>query len=978
MALPAADALFPTDPPAAPAPAAKPSAASLFPTAPAAPPKPAAAELFPHPPAAPAKPAGKSLRDRARDAVTGGITGSKLGTEVWDRNVGDAARAAQKDVQTGHPVKGAGRAAQAALGALNVIPDAAIEDPIAWAESKVPAYKVGPGGKLTRRAPEDVRAQARGGVGMALGGARAAGARAAGALEGVRGVHPEPIFHDPAGQNAAAVKAGPQPIRPPKPKAADLFPHAAPAKPAAEALFPVEKGGRPKVAAAAREHVAPDELHAPEPHEHGAGPVVGTEADPVERLDNAFYRLQGHATADKVEAKQFLERLPAEFKAPGVQEELYHAIEAKLANPKAQIPEHLKPAFEAMTPWYREQTDIANRLRERGLTDQQLDDLELYDHDQGYVARRVQGHTPIMDEIVGDKPRDPIMGGRSLFKTSQAQKQRTGGFIATDKNGVEHFYRGKVPETDIKDRPWKSQRQATTKEIEANTDLRYHKNALANTVDNVLRLRRVERNLQVLDETTNQLKEAGLAHQVEWHYRQTGDDGKPTGPWIRGQANERAPSHFVEVHSIPQLKGWKFDPKVANVLKDYHPEPGQPLWEVLGKVNRMLTASLFITPVPHAANVMAHWAVGRGWDWINPRGYQRLMRTSTQAAKEVLTLGPKYRQMLREGSALLYGDTTTKDFHKLLLDKAGREVTEDPKALATLAKAAGMPVAVVKAAYGASNKMLWAIGDFFMLQRQLELEQAGMSARKAIKEAERDIPNYRVPPEVFKQRWISQAIQNPNVLMFGRYKYGQLRAWGEMFKDLGNYKNPKAQVEALGKFVAAMTISQVLYPLMDQAVQHATGNKDARMHRAGPFSLTDSATQAATGQKDLAMALSSFLNISPLASEGVDLKENHDFFGRPIRTPGAPAWFQGAEAGKYLGESALYPVQLGVEALQGKDGAERAGGKLVGVDVPPPGSKEQAAAYRAKDKRKGARAVGRFKERLADGRLGEAIDKMGR
>ena len=691
---------------------------------------------------------------------------------------------------------------------------------------------------------------------------------------------------------------------------------------------------------------------------HDTG-IVGAEKDPLVRADNALYRLGGHATADKIEAKKFLKALPKEITDPKVQERLYHAIEAKLADPKAEIPHDLKGAFKAMEPWYKEQTAIINRLRARG-----DEALEPYLEDQGYVSRRVQGKSPGLDPLdPTERPKDPILGGRaSLAKTTGAMKSRK-FLVLDDGKGKRTFLPpDKVPKEwkagmDVRGPSGKpaTLKQATTAEIEANTEVRYHKNATVNTVDNVLRLRRVERNLQVLDQLTSGMKDERLAHHDEWFHK------NEAGETVVRRANTERPAGFVELPHIPQLKGWSFDPKVAEVLKDYRPGPEEPIDGVIAKINRTLTASLFITPVPHALNVGAHWAVGRGWDWAKPTGYARLMKTGSRAMGEVLGMGPKYRQMLREGSGLLYGDTQTRDFYQLMMQKAAGEIVGDRKAYEALRDSLGIkgltPRSIGQAIYSASNKALWFMSDVFMMQRQLELESKGLSTREAIRQAEVDIPNYRVPPRVLGSRELKQALTDGRLVMFGRYKYGQMKAWGSMFRDL--YKgSPAEKREALGKFLVAAIISQGVYPIADKAVQLASGNKDARMKRSGPFSLTDSGSRLEQGQIGWAQAVSSFISPAPGLETGLELLNNRDLFsGRPIIEPESTPAGKAAQGAEFAA-GAFYPAQLGMETLK-PGGPAAAAGKLVGLDLPPEGRE----GAQAKSKKYAARqARGREKK----------------
>jgi hypothetical protein len=693
-------------------------------------------------------------------------------------------------------------------------------------------------------------------------------------------------------------------------------PVAATAKPAPDLS---EFMGKPKA--------APDlssfmEAPKPKASEHVAGPVVGAETDPVERVDNALYRLGGHATADRIELAQAIKAMPEEVRDPKIQEELYHAIEQKMVDPNAVIPEHLQPAMDAMRPYYEEQTSLINKIRARGDPE-----LEPYLEDQGYVARRVKGQSPLMDSGPGAQPKDPILGKRSLVSKAQAQKQRTAGFMVTDQDGKTHFA-PEVNETDIKGRPYTSTRPATTAEIEKNRPgLEYHKNALANTIDNVARLRRVDRNLQVLDELKKNLTDAGLAHR-DYHYFKN-----EQGQMVKVGANSKAPDGFKTLPHIPQLDGYSWSPDVAEAVKDYYPGPDEPLDSILSKVNQMMTASLFITPIPHVKNVGTMWTVGRGWDWMDPGAYPRLMRTGSQAMNEVLTLGPKYRQMLREGSALMSGDTATKDFYKSMLELTGNNIEADPKLKSTIQKAFGMPVDITKALYDASHKALWSASDMLMLQRQLELEQKGMSSRKAISEAEKWIANYRVPPQVLKSRAFSQFVKNGTYLQFGRYTYGKFKALGEMAKIASKDATPAERADIAGKIAVLGILSLFLYPLMDKAVQKVSGNDQARVSRGGEMTPLDAVNQLSKGEKDWSGALSSFITPAPLIEKGMEVKNNrYAYSGQNIVEPEASPLGKAAEGAEYAAQP-LYPLELGIGALK-PGGAAQSAGRVFGVDLP--------------------------------------------
>lgn len=690
---------------------------------------------------------------------------------------------------------------------------------------------------------------------------------------------------------------------------------------------------------------------APEGSADHAGPVVGTEADPVERVDNALYRLGGQATADKIEAAQTLKAAPKEIRDPKVQEELTHAVEQRMIDPNAEIPEHLQAAEAVRAPWAERQRVAINRIREklsaRGMTD---DEIEEYAPDTGYVPRRVEGKSPTFDAADPER-KSPlaVFGKRSLTKTTGSMKARD-QIVLEDENG-NRVFEHRNPSND----EWKpgmqvrdpltnkpvTVKQATIREIEGAGArdskgglLKYHKNALVNTIDEALRSERVERNLQVLDELTTNLKDEGLAHRTEWRHK------NEAGETVVRKANQPTPEGFTELHHIPQLRGWAFDPKVAEVLKDYYPEKGEPIDNVLSVVNRALNASLFITPFPHIKNVGTMGFIGRGWDWIPTVGnYGRLLRTGARATKEVLTLGPRYRKFLREGSGLMAGDDATRNFHQAMLQMAAKGIAEDPK----ISKAMGLnPIEVGKALYNASHKVLWNVNDMIMLQRQMELEEKGMSSREAIKEAERWIANYRVPPQVFKSRAFQQFITDGKWINFGRYTYGKWRSIGEMAKGLATGSG-KDRMDALGKVVAAGFMALVVYPMLDQIAQKATGNKKAKVTRGGELAPIDALTDK---EKDWASKMASFVTPAPLIETVPEIMDNRDAFtGRHVIEPGSTPTGQGVQGAEYAADK-FYPASLGIESLK-PGGAEQAAGRLFGVNLPP----SDRDAKRAKGKK---------------------------
>ena len=586
------------------------------------------------------------------------------------------------------------------------------------------------------------------------------------------------------------------------------------------------------------------------------------------------------------------------------------------------VPEHLQAAYAAVKPFADRQLDAINQLRERG-----GDDVEEYLADQGYVPRYVVGKSPKMDlRLPGQRD---VLAGRgdksALTATSKSQKQRQ-FYVVTDSKGAEHFQEGPPAATDIHDQPYQSTRQATVKEIEANTDVRYHKNALANFATRALEDEKVLRNLEVLDELKKTLSDQGLAFRKEWRFKDA--DGK----WQTGLNKGHPPPGFIELAHVPQLRGTYFDPKIAHVLEDYRPRPGEEYSNTLSRINRAAQASLFITPFPHIANVGGMWTVGRGWDWLSAPAAVRGMKAGSKAIKEVLTMGPEYQRMLREGSGLRSADDATRNFYDVMLKAVGARLEHDPKAASAFAKAFGIAGSPVKALYNASHKMLWSVNDMLLLQRQFELEAKGMDSRQAIKEAERWIANYRVPAQVAKSRFLSQLLTRNELLSFGRYDYGKWRALGEMVKPFVK-GDVKGSADAAGKMAVLGAMMAWGYPMMDKMVQAVTGNENARVHRGGEMLMVDAATRLSQGDIGWAQAMGSMISPSPVVEGVPEILSNRNLFtGQDLINPEsstAGKVAQGAEAASQF----FLPGQLAVDTLK-PGGAAKGLAGLAGISLP--------------------------------------------
>ena len=639
----------------------------------------------------------------------------------------------------------------------------------------------------------------------------------------------------------------------------------------------------PVASAAPKETPAP----APSPKPLGAEAPPASAAMPerpskpmIAEQDDRFFRLRQGATADKAELSKKVEALPPEAKTPAMQEKMYRYMEG---DPNVS----LTPAEQAIY----DQHVAPLKVEERALYEElKKTDLPTEDFDPEYAHRIVKGKAPQFDALEGDATMaNPQGGTRSLPQSTSALKPRkyfvledeTGArrVVAIDKGNISAVSKdGKptpIPHTlddpgvgdalSVGGKKW-TIKNARTSEIEANTNTEYYKNAMANTVDNVARLRATAR----------------AVHEV-----QRLKDSPEFAAYARPSFAKDIPSHWREP-TMPLFRDWRMEPRLADVIDDFYGKrsPGDAV-DWLAKVNRFAVGSLFWSPVPHALNAGAHWVTARGWDWITPKGVRSLVTDSAQAVRSVIAQDEKYQQMLRDGSGLVYGGVANKDFYMKMMKRLGEDVKANPAKWDPIARALGVgPSDVVKMLYSGSNKALWAVSDMFMMQRVMELERKGMSAREAIAEAEKHIPNYRIPPEVLNSRLISEVLQNPTLTEFSRYHYGMLKSFGHMAKDMA-VGTPKQKFETMGNIMATAALMTIVWPAINYGISKVTGNKDTTLGPKGSTTIPSAVKDMYNGDADWVNVLSNLVTMAPVLRAGLEaFPSNTNWFtGKRIADP---------------------------------------------------------------------------------------------
>lgn len=659
------------------------------------------------------------------------------------------------------------------------------------------------------------------------------------------------------------------------------------------------------------------------------------------RLDEAFYKKEGADTADKMEISRLIDETPRQLLNPALDEKAYAEVEQRMLNPKAELSEDVKPLVEKGERFADESHEAITRIREK-LGKKFEDMVELPTYREGYVHRIRKGVGGWLDRLDPEnmgQATDPLGRGRrsaGLSRKAPGNMPRQ-FFVLEGPNGVRTTPKtrdqlrqelrsitkrggeGKAPKDLI---PGKSYRgtdgksytlkNATTPEIEARyPEVRYHKRFLLNTLDNWARLRRVERNIDLLNDLKPQLESSNL--------------------WIAADSKEAPPKGFVRV-DVPVLDGWAH-PEIAHTINDHVGLHRGNILEGLEDLNSALTRTLFLLPIKHMLNISAYWYTGRGWEWVKPHGYWSIAKNGIRALASVVRQDQLQQQIIERGGALAYPPIGTRNLYELMLRKAGGEIERDPR-WQDIAKQVGMsPVNLVKAIYSATNKTLWAYGDILLTQRVLELQDRGVPLQQAIERAHQEMPIYRVPSQVMGSRAVSQVIKSPLLFMFGRYHYDFFRVIAQMIKPFVSKLPVAEKADAVGKWMAFAFAAYVIWPYADKFAQQLSGNPNAKFQRFGLYTIPYAFVDMEQGTREWYQALATLMTPAPGTLAVMEaVGSGLDPMGRKIIDPNATMTgkvFQGAE---FLLDK-IWPIQQAMQMMK-PGGAQKVALQQIGISQP--------------------------------------------
>ena len=397
--------------------------------------------------------------------------------------------------------------------------------------------------------------------------------------------------------------------------------------------------------------------------------------------------------------------------------------------------------------------------------------------------------------------------------------------------------------------------------IEEQTRYKYMHDALASQALARMSLRKMVREAEFLEN----LKKSELFKQFAH-----GPDQDP----------KTLPSHYVQpknIGMIPQLRGWAFDPKTAAIIDDFAKVWDNTMWM---KATNAIVKNMMLNPIPHMFNEVMHLWNARGFTgWVDPRQLGTFASTARTAWRDVGNQTQFYRDIMREGGSVLGADPRNNKYFQAIQKEAQKQMFETPemqRSLGQLAKKLGTTTLdLYNGISKASQKAMWFTRDVMYVQlirevmvRQEKSTGVKMELKDAIAQAERHMPNYRMPSEVLNSRTIAKVLKNPNIDLFSRYHYGMVKSLVNTIKDIDprNLKTPEGRAhfrEGVDSMIAIGVAMGVLYPLMD-AMASAVFGEDAEQRRAGPFHLLKAGLDVYEGKKDLSALIWPVFTFNPV------------------------------------------------------------------------------------------------------------------
>jgi hypothetical protein len=622
-------------------------------------------------------------------------------------------------------------------------------------------------------------------------------------------------------------------------------------------------------------------------------------------LERGLQTLDGAKASDTLDAIDVLKVAKKDGLTNADDSAIYH----KLENPDDKLSEKQQKWFDDIAkPLRAVNESLYRELADGGVPT--FDTSEGYELNENYVHRVAKEKGGVLDRIaqgvksIGSKgtlsKSAPQTKGRTYMALEDAKGNRQvvsikGGQVTGWKDGEADNLGGINRQAeggqfiDKEGNEW-TLKQATTREIEQHTPTEYYHSGLSSLLVSNIQLNAAVRAMHFIEDFKNAPDFKEIAHSEGQGVAPKG--WKPT--------------------SLPQLRGYSFEPRTAEVLDAYNQRLKNEGPGVLGAIGQFLRVSMLLNPIRHPANVAASWAVQRGASsFFMPQEYRTLWQTGNKAVKAVLERNQDFRDALEAGAALQSHREALKDLHELFFDRLADGLEKNESWATKVAESLGVEKGnLLNLLHKPSSKAAWFTSDVAMLQAAYEYQakHPQASLKDSFKEVGRIIPEYRVPTRIADSRALSKLMGEGWATIFGGYRYGLLKSFTEIGKSALGAQEPspgrtKAEEVKAGWDRLLMLGLGVMAAKMvlDQVAKKVTGDQQATVWRVGPYRLMQLGEDVAKHRTSASQAAEGVVTPAPVLKTGAELGMNREFYtGRQIYDPSLPWGEQGKQIGHYL------------------------------------------------------------------------------
>lgn len=351
-------------------------------------------------------------------------------------------------------------------------------------------------------------------------------------------------------------------------------------------------------------------------------------------------------------------------------------------------------------------------------------------------------------------------------------------------------------------------------------------------------------------------------------------------------------------NKMPELRNYAFENRYAEMLDDYNkPTSTNPLI----RATNTLVTNMMLIPMIHMHNEGGHWGISRGLSgFVNPVKFAGMLEDFPKAATEVLTRGPLYQAILREGGSIMSANVRNTSYFDKAFRQSSEVLLKTPQFKQIAAAVGRTPASLYAGISKFSNTSMWTVRDILYTQLIMEkMRREGSSVREAITQVERHMPSYRLPSRIGEKvlgakisRGASVGLGNKNLFLFSRYHHGLVNSALNTIKDVAmldkDIKKTTQFKEGVDSALAVWVALSVVYPLvLDQMASFVAGVLDddgkiaeAKVRRPGFLHIFDGIKEVTESKKDAYSVASTLVTLNPILQMGIELAWNYELYNR--------------------------------------------------------------------------------------------------